>query len=120
MKAKEWLKQKGINPIEPIYWDILEGDDYVKDQKRVSLDELMDEFAGMVSNQQELLVGQGVYSADDLLADFEEWFDDQNIITIGLLDDYTDSQEKAFWEGLRCAGLELKHCIKMNKISGSK
>lgn len=73
-----------------------------------------------LSNSGCAVVNKGVYSADALLADFEEWFDDQNTITIGLLDDYTDKQKEAFWEGLRCAGLELKHCIRMNEISGSK
>lgn len=37
MKAKEFLKNKGINPIEPIYWDL--------EHKQIQLDELMDEFA---------------------------------------------------------------------------
>ena len=36
MKAKDWLKQKGIHPTEPIYWDTGE--------KNIYLDELMDEF----------------------------------------------------------------------------
>jgi flagellar biosynthesis/type III secretory pathway protein FliH len=42
MKSKEWLKQKGIHPTEPIYWDTGE--------KNIYLDELMDEF---VSSQLE-------------------------------------------------------------------
>ena len=45
MKAKQWLKQKGIHPTEPIYWDTGE--------KNIYLDELMDEF---VSSQLEPLV----------------------------------------------------------------
>lgn len=45
MKAKEWLKQKGIHSTEPIYWDTGE--------KNIYLDELMDEF---VSNQVQAVV----------------------------------------------------------------
>ena len=37
MNAREFLKNKGINPIEPIYWDL--------EHKQIQLDELMEDFA---------------------------------------------------------------------------
>lgn len=46
MKAKEWLKQKGIHPTEPIYWDTGE--------KNIYLDELMDEFVGSITDKANL------------------------------------------------------------------
>ena len=49
MKAKEWLKQKGIHPTEPIYWDTGE--------KIIYLDELMDEY---ISSQLEPPVMQKI------------------------------------------------------------
>ncbi len=37
MTAKEFLKEKGIHPTEPIYWDL--------ENTTISLDELMQEYA---------------------------------------------------------------------------
>jgi hypothetical protein len=42
MKAKEWLKEKGIHPTEPIYWDTCD--------EVIYLDELLDEYAKFTSD----------------------------------------------------------------------
>jgi hypothetical protein len=44
-QAREFLKGKGIHPTEPIYWDL--------EESRISLDELLEEYA-KVSHQSQL------------------------------------------------------------------
>lgn len=54
MKAEEFLRDKGINPIEPIYWDTTDvhGDRYIE------INDLMEEYAQHVLGERmpELLV----------------------------------------------------------------
>ena len=52
--AEEYLKEKGIHPTEPIYWDLA--------NKTISLNELLDEYA---KQQQEIAVEKALEMASE-------------------------------------------------------